>query len=122
MVRIVKEKIRPEELKKIAEDSFGTLIKVAVDVEKDILAAGGEWHSKGQDLLVRQEGSTGENVWGANFHLFEKKEKRIDYFALINLKPGLGNRDMEIQDASVRRKVKEILEQLLLTEDETLSP
>lgn len=122
MSQIVKEKISPEELKRIAGEGFGTLLKVAVDVEKEILAAGGEWHSEDQDLLVREEKSEAQNIWGVNFHPFEKGDRRIEYIALINIKPALNNRQMEIQDLEIRQRLKRIIEKLLLADDETLEP
>ena len=122
MIRIVKEKISSEELQRITKEGFGTLLKVAVDLEKGILAAGGEWHAEGQDLLVSQENSDAQNVWGANFYPFEKGERRIEYIALINIKPALGSRKMEIVDQKIRQKIKQITEKLLLADDETLTP
>ena len=71
-------------------------------------------------MAVRGEGSNGQDVWGANFHPFEKKDRRLEYIALINIKPSVGNRDMEIGDPAVRDKIKKIVEKLLLSEDETL--
>ncbi|MBI3273526.1 MAG: hypothetical protein HYZ69_00105 [Candidatus Colwellbacteria bacterium] len=119
---IVKKKISPALLKRATEEGFGIMVKVAVDIKKEILALGGEWHSEGQYLLVRKEGSQGQEVWGVNFYPYEKGEKRIEYIALINIKPALHNRSMKIQDPSVRHKIKAIAEKLLLEEDETLIP
>jgi len=120
-IEIIKKRISKEELKKLIEEGFGTLVKVAIDIEKEILAVGGEWHAEGQDLLVKEEKSDGQNVWGINFHPFEKGERRIEYIALINIKPALGNRKMEIEVRAIRQKIKEIVEKLILSDDETLS-
>ena len=43
-IKIIEERIGRDELRKLAEENFGTVIKIAVDVEKEIIAAGGEWH------------------------------------------------------------------------------
>jgi hypothetical protein len=120
-IEIIKERIEKEDLKKLTREGFGVLVKVAVDVKKEILAMGGEWHSEGQDLLVVQEHSQGQDVWGINFHPFEKGERRIEYIALINIKPALGNRKMEIEDSGIRKKIKEIVEKLILPENETIT-
>lgn len=122
MIRIVKEKISKEELKKITEEGFGTVVKVAVDVEKEILALGGEWHSEGQKLLVETEDSDGQNVWGINFYPFKPSAERIEYIALINIKSASGNRDMLIQDREIRDKIKNIINKLLLADDEAVAP
>lgn len=122
IIKIVREKIKKKDLLKIVEETFGTMAKVAVDIEKKILAIGGEFHADGQGLLVTQEGSDAQNVWGINFYPFYLPEKRIEYIALINIKPNLGNRDMMIQDKIIRDKIKNIVNKLLLENHETLTP
>ncbi len=119
MIKIIKEKIPKDELKRILENSYKTFFKVAVDIEKEILAAGGEWHSEEQDMLVKQEKSDASTVWGANFHPFEIGDRRIEYISLINLKSHLGNRKMAISDSLIRDKIKSIIEKLLLNNNET---
>jgi len=121
-ITVVKNKLPINEIKKLAENSYGTIIKVAVDVEKGILAAGGEWHSEEQSILVERERSNAIDVWGANFHLFESGGRRIEYGSLINLKPEIGHKSMEIGDSEIRNKVKTIIEKLLLKSDETIKP
>lgn len=118
--RIVKEKISKEELSKIAEENFGTMVKVDVDIKKEILAIGGEWHSEGDELLTAQEGSNREDIWGINFYPWRKPKDRIEYIALINVKPTLHHRKMEIEDMDIRTKIREVVEKLLLSSDETI--
>jgi len=72
---IVKDEIPLEELKKIAVQMFGDLVKAVVDVEREIMAIGGELHSDEEALLL-QEGSHQKN-WGINF-IPRKKKKIID--------------------------------------------
>lgn len=121
-IKIIKKKISKQELAELAKENFGDMIKVDVDVKQGILAAGGEYHADGQEMLVEREGSDGQNVWGVNFYPFRPPEERIDYRALINLKPALGIKDTEIQDRTIRQKIKEIINKLLLDDDETITP
>ena len=44
-MKIVRDKISIEELKKLAESMFGDFVKAVVDVEKKIMAVGGELHA-----------------------------------------------------------------------------
>lgn len=120
-IKIVKEKISKEELTKIAEETFGSVVKVSVDVEKEILAIGGDWHTEGQELLVEKEGSDAQNVWGINFYPWNPVGQRIEYVALINIKPSLGHRDMTIRDKLIRDRIKNIVNKLLLEDNETLT-
>lgn len=118
---IVKKKIDPKILKELLDEYFEIMVKVAVDIEKEICAVGGEWHSFGQELLTNNENSDGSKIWGANFYPQEKGAKRIEYVSLINIKPAIQNRSMTIEDGETRKKVKKIAEKLILGEDEEFS-
>ena len=115
---IIKEKIAPKILQELLDEYFEIMVKIAVDIEKEICAVGGEWHSFGQEILVDNGNSDGSMVWGANFYPNEKGAKRIEYVSLINIKPAAGNRSMTIENSETRKKVKEIAEKLILREDE----
>ena len=98
---------------------FGEMVKFVVDIEKEILALGGELHADCEDLLLK-DGSRQQNLWGANLYPLRDEDERIEYTSLINIKPSVGNRNMEIQDEMIRNKVREIAERLLLTQDDHL--
>jgi hypothetical protein len=59
-------------------------------------------------------------LWGANFYPWNPQEKRIEYTALINIRPKADNPRMEINDQKIGQKVKTICEKLLLGQDERL--
>ena len=44
-IEIIKEKISLDEIKKLAQESFGDMVKVVVDINQGIMAAGGEMHA-----------------------------------------------------------------------------
>ena len=117
--KIVRKKITKKELAKIVKENFGDMVKVDVDVKREIATMGGEWHSEGDELLVR-DGSSREYVWGVNFHPYSVVEKRIEYVSLINIKPSFGHKKMEITDPKLRKKIQSIIAALLLRNDETL--
>jgi hypothetical protein len=62
MLLLIEEPISGENLKKVAKD-FDGYIKVVVDVEKEILTAGGIRHFDGEQMLL-QEGSKQSTLWG----------------------------------------------------------
>lgn len=117
--QIIREKISKDELKKTVKENFGDMAKVDVDVKRGILTIGGEWHSEGDDLLVK-DGSSRENVWGANFYPFVKSENRIEYVSLINIKPTVEHNDMEIKNNDIKNKMRVVIEKLLLANNEKL--
>lgn len=118
--RVVKEKISKEELVKITKENYGNMVKVDVDIRQGVLTIGGEWHSEGQELLVNKEGSSGEDVWGVDFYPWRELENRIEYNSLINIKPAIGHREMEIKDSEIKQKMRSIIEKLLLSRHETI--
>jgi hypothetical protein len=89
-----------------ADASF---VKVVVDTERGILAMGCELHIDCADEL-ESAGSSFGDLWGANLH---PEEERIDYVSMINVRPQIGNRSMEIQDETIKEKVRKIIENLL---------
>lgn len=111
-IRIIKEKIRKDELKEIAQEGFGIVVKAVVDVEKELIAIGGEFHADANVLLI-ENGSKQKNLWGINIYLDKPKDKWIEFVALINIRPSMDNRSMEIQNQKIKEKIKEIIDKLI---------
>ncbi len=107
MLIIVRSKVDGETLKKIAEDLMG-YIKVVVDVRRKILAAGGEKHVDGEQLLLK-DGSRQDDLWGAGLDL---ETGEMDFDSLINLRPAQ-NRSREILDEKIRKDAAEIMQSFL---------
>ena len=84
-------------------------IKVVVDLERRIIAIGCELHIDCAEELVN-DGSLGKDLWGVNIY---PQKKIIDFVSMINIRPADGNRSMEIELPSIRRKVEEIVKELL---------
>ncbi len=103
-VVIFKKKPTKERINRISKE-FGDYIKVVVDVEKEIITAGGRLHADGEELLLK-EGSRQENLWGGGIDL---NSQRIDCTAVINIRPNQGNDSMEILDPSLRKKFFKII-------------
>lgn len=100
------------ELKKVAEELFGNLVKAVVDIEKEIMVVGGELHSDEEALLI-QEGSKQENLWGINIYPEIKDESWIEFDALINLRPSQGNRSRGVENPKTRERIIEIVNKLV---------
>lgn len=110
-IHIVKEGINLAAVKILAKDTYEYMLKGTVDIVKEIVALGGQYHRDSADVLVR-EGSIGNNVWGFNI-VFDESEKGyfLEYDSMVNIKPNLNNSKREILDQGIRDKVKDILEQ-----------
>jgi hypothetical protein len=88
---------------------YPTLVKIAVDVRRRILAGGGEMHADCESVLL-DAGSEQDDLWGANWY---PAEQRIEFESLINIRPRLGNRGIVIQSQDIRREVEAIPRDLL---------
>ncbi len=90
-------------------ESFGSFVKAVVDIEKKIISVGCELHADCAEDLMAQDSSY-SNLWGANIY---PKDKKIDFISLINIRPAANNRSMDIKDQNIRKKVEEIIKELV---------
>ena len=104
-IRIIKKPITRAELKEIAKERFGDLVKAVVDISQETMAVGGELHVDMQSLLVEQENSKGADTWGINIYPETMGEGFIEFDSMVNLKPALGNRTRNIEDDEIRKKI-----------------
>jgi hypothetical protein len=97
---------QPATLPQIEEmlETLGSYIKLAVDVEQERVAGGGELHADCEAALL-EEGSQQEDVWGADWD----PSGEVRYESLINIRPRQGNRSLEIQSPELRRRVEKIV-------------
>jgi hypothetical protein len=109
MILIICEQATSEQIEQMAETYVGLMIKIAVDVEQEILAGGGELHADCEQTLL-ENGSLQENVWGADWY---PEVRRVGFESLINIRPRQQNRSMEIKDPVLREKIEIIVRNLL---------
>lgn len=106
-VVLLERRIDPSELTRLVKAHFEDMVKFVVDVERRLIAVGGELHVDAEQLLL-EAGSRQADLWGANYHPGRGWEECIEYTSLINIRPAAGNRGMEILDPALREKVREI--------------
>jgi hypothetical protein len=107
-IHIMRTRPTPEQIREILEE-LETYVKLAVDVERGILAGGGEYHADCEEVLL-EDGSRQEDIWGADWY---PEFKTVQFVALINIRPRQGNRAMEIEDPKLRKRIETIVRQLL---------
>ena len=118
-ILITDEKIELSQLKILCGRWFGDMVKIVVDIKKNIIGLGGELHADAEAMLL-ERGSRQEDVWGANLYPWHDPEDRIEYTALINIRPSQENPSMTILDTGVKKKVEHIIETLALGPNEEL--
>ena len=110
-IHIIRQRAKQEEILGMLEE-LETYIKLAVDVERNILAGGGEYHADCEEALL-EDGSRQEDIWGVDWY---PDSKKVAFGALINIRPHQDNRGMEIEDLELRAKIETIIRRLLEVE------
>jgi len=113
-IKIVKKPMKKSELLAIASEGFGDVVKAVVDIEKEIMAVGGELHADEEVLLIEQEGSKREHTWGINIYPKKTADEIIEFDSMINLKPSFGNRSRDVENPEVKEKIKQIIKKLVI--------
>jgi len=107
-MKILKNIATIDELKKIAQASFGDLIKVVVDVDRELIAIDAELHSDLEALFL-EDGSKQSSLWGINFYLELKGEDFIEFDSMINLRPSQGNMTRGVDSKDIQAKIINIV-------------
>ncbi len=108
-MRIIQERIPLVKIWEERETSFEEMVKIVVDIDRDLLAVDAEMHADLEQLLI-QDGSQLQNLWGANIYPLRDKEMQLEYTSLINIRPAMGNRSMEVLDFKIREKISSIVD------------
>jgi len=106
------DRISKEELKKMAKNMFGDLVKAVVDVKKEIVVVDAELHAD-QERELLETGSKQEYLWGINLYPDEKDQSFIEFDSMINLRPSYGNRSRGVDDKNIQKRIIEIVNNLV---------
>jgi len=104
-LRLVRDRITRTELALLATASFGDMVKAVVDVERRIMAIGGELHSDEEAMLL-DDGSTQSDLWGINLYTGEQGDGFIEFDSMINVRPAQGNLSRSVVNASTRARIR----------------
>jgi hypothetical protein len=92
-------------LRRLVHGGFGDMVKFVADVERGLVAVGGELHADAEEVLL-EAGSRQQDLWGANYYPGRGREGCVEFTALINISPARGNRSMEVGDPSLRERLR----------------
>jgi hypothetical protein len=109
---IVRDRISLAELRILAEETFGNLVKAVVDVKRRMMAVGGELHADEAALLL-EDGSSQQDLWGVNLYPEFSDERWIEFDSVINIRPSHGNRSRGVDDPEVRGAILAIVRELV---------
>jgi hypothetical protein len=107
-IHIIRKLATGKEIREMLQE-LETYIKLAVDIKRNILAGGGEYHAGCEEALLK-DGSRQEDIWGADWY---PESRTIGFGALINIRPEQGNRGMEVENPRLREKIETIVRRWL---------
>ena len=112
-IRLITEPTSVDDFKKIAEERFGDMVKAVVDIEKEIMAVGGEMHADEESFLLDNE-SAQENLWGINLYPDDfNKTNFVEFDSMINIRPRQGNRSRGVDNIETQKRILEIVGKLV---------
>jgi hypothetical protein len=111
MILIIRQPATIEQVEQMKEFD-GDFIKLAVDVKREVLAGGGEFHADCEESLL-EDGSKQVDVWGADW-FFETHI--VGFESMINIRPRQQNFSMEVEDSNLRANIEQIVRALFEVE------
>ena len=108
MILIIREPATSEEIEEMLK-TWEVFIKIAVDIERKVIAGGGVRHYECEQELLK-DGSRQRDIWGADWSPFTQE---IVFESIINIRPSQNNRSMVIKSPEIRERVTQITQQLL---------
>ena len=108
VIHIIRERAIKQQMEEMLQ-VLETYVKLAVDLERGILAGGGALHADCEAALL-EDGSRQEDVWGADWI---PGAQQVTFESLINIRPRQNNPSLEILDSGIRERVAEIVKPLL---------
>jgi len=108
-MKVLQNSITADELKTMAQELFGDLVKAVVDVDRQLIAIDAELHSDLEALLL-EDGSTQNSLWGINLYP-ELDDDFVEFDSMINLRPSQGNMTRGVDSADIRTRILTVVNQ-----------
>lgn len=107
-IEILRQAVSRARLSTLARAQFGDMVKAVVDVDRRMMAIGGELHSDEEAALI-EDGSAQEHLWGINLYPAEPGDAWIEFDSMINVRPSQGNRSRNVDDSALRDRIRRIV-------------
>jgi hypothetical protein len=107
-MQIVRKILTLDELKQMAADTFGNMVKAVIDVDRELIAVDAELHSDMEALLL-EDGSKQKNIWGINLYPEIQSDDFVEFDSMINMRPSQGNRSRGVENEEIRKKIIKIV-------------
>ncbi|MGI6103477.1 MAG: DUF5674 family protein [Patescibacteria group bacterium] len=111
-ITVISESTNRAELRRIAAERFGDMVKGVVDLKRGVMALGGELHADEEAILL-EEGSEQQDLWGINLYPDITGADWLEFDSMINVRPGQGNRSRGVEDPDTQAQIRALVERLV---------
>ncbi len=111
-MKTIDSRISLADLRAMADEGFGDMVKAVVDLERGIMAVDGELHADEEALLL-DGGSRQADLWGINIYPDLPEAERIEFDSMINIRPSQGNRSRGVDDPGTRARIMAVVGALI---------
>ena len=108
-MQIITDTFSLNDLKKMAANRFGDIVKAVVDIDRELVALDAELHSDLEAALL-ENGSSQKNVWGINFYPELSGDDFVEFDSMINVRPSQGNSSRAVEDKEIQNKILQIVD------------
>jgi hypothetical protein len=105
---IITKTLSFNDLKKMAADMFGDMVKAVVDIDRELIAVDAELHSDLEARLL-EDGSQQKHLWGINLYPEASGDEFIEFDSMINVRPSQDNRSRGVESEAIRGKIIQIV-------------
>ena len=109
----VSDPLSIDELRRLAAERFGDMVKGVVDLRREVLLLDAEMHAD-QEAALLGEGSSQADLWGINLYPNVEGDEWLELDSMINLRPSLGNRSRGVDDPATREAIAHFVERVVV--------
>jgi hypothetical protein len=113
MIRIITSTISLQELKELAKNGLGSLVKAVVDIERKIMAIDGAMHADEEQTLLN-DGSKQQDLWGINIYPDNPIVDRFEFDSMINIRPSQGNPSRSVENFNIQKEIQRIVNTMII--------
>lgn len=105
--------ISVDELRQMAQNMYGDLVKAVVDVERRLVVVDAPMHVDEEQFLL-EDGSSQCDLWGINLYPEDfGTDDFVEFDSMINIRPAQNNRSRGVEDEEIQNIIREIVSEVV---------
>lgn len=101
-----------DDLKQLARNRFGDLVKGVVDLRRAVMLLDADLHADEEAELLAG-GAAQTDLWGINLYPGLEGPDWLEFDSMINLRPSFGNRSRGVDDPATQAAIRDLIQRLV---------